>query len=292
MTDESTPQIVNVPISDIRVINPRSRNKRVFGELVSSIAHLGLKKPITVSRRNGNGFDLVCGQGRLEAFVALGQNAIPAIIIEASEEDCFVMSLVENLARRHHSSIELVSEIGNLKKRGYSMAQIAAKIDFSTEYVYAICYLLDNGEQRLLEAVEKGLIPHSIAMEICKAKDGDVQQALAEAYEANAIPGNQVLAIRKIIEQRNLLGKGKHSKGVRAQAKRVTSGALVRAFRKEADRQKLLVKKAGLAQSRLVFVVNALRMLLAEASFVKLLRTEELHTLPRPIAERVKGAGG
>lgn len=291
MTDENTPQIVNVPISDIRVINPRSRNKRVFGELVSSIAHLGLKKPITVSRRNGNGFDLVCGQGRLEAFVALGQNAIPAIIIEASEEDCFVMSLVENLARRHHSSIELVSEIGNLKKRGYSMAQIAAKIDFSTEYVYAICYLLDNGEQRLLEAVEKGLIPHSIAMEICKAKDGDVQQALAEAYEANAIPGNQVLAIRKIIEQRNLLGKGKHSKGVRAQAKRVTSGALVRAFRKEADRQKLLVKKAGLAQSRLVFVVNALRMLLAEASFVKLLRTEELHTLPRPIAERVKGAG-
>lgn len=292
MTDENTPQIVNVPISDIRVINPRSRNKRVFGELVSSIAHLGLKKPITVSRRNGNGFDLVCGQGRLEAFVALGQNAIPAIIIEASEEDCFVMSLVENLARRHHSSIELVSEIGNLKKRGYSMAQIAAKIDFSTEYVYAICYLLDNGEQRLLEAVEKGLIPHSIAMEICKAKDGDVQQALAEAYEANAIPGNQVLAIRKIIEQRNLLGKGKHSKGVRAQAKRVTSGALVRAFRKEADRQKLLVKKAGLAQSRLVFVVNALRMLLAEASFVKLLRAEELHTLPRPIAERVKGTGG
>ena len=232
MTDENTPQIVNVPISDIRVINPRSRNKRVFGELVSSIAHLGLKKPITVSRRNGNGFDLVCGQGRLEAFVALGQNAIPAIIIEASEEDCFVMSLVENLARRHHSSIELVSEIGNLKKRGYSMAQIAAKIGFSTEYVYAMCHPLDNGEQRLLEAVEKGLIPHSIAMEICKAKDGDVQQALAEAYEANAIPGNQVLAIRKIIEQRNLLGKGKHSKGVRAQAKRVTSGGLVRAFRK------------------------------------------------------------
>ncbi|NLS69346.1 chromosome partitioning protein ParB [Bradyrhizobium brasilense] len=292
MTDESTPQIVNVPISDIRVINPRTRNKRVFGELVSSIAHLGLKKPITVSRRNGHGFDLVCGQGRLEAFVALGQNAIPAIIIEASEEDCFVMSLVENLARRHHSSIELVSEIGSLKRRGYSMAQIAAKIDFSTEYVYAICYLLDNGEQRLLEAVEKGLIPPSIAMEICKAKDGDVQKALADAYEANAIPGNQVLAIRKIIEQRNLLGKGKPSKGPRTQAKRVTSGTLVRAFRKEADRQKLLVKKAGLAQSRLVFVVNALRMFLAEPSFVKLLRTEDLHTLPRPIAERVKGAGG
>lgn len=292
MTNETTPEIVKVPVVDIKVINPRSRNKRIFGELVTSIAHLGLKKPITVSRRNGHGYDLVCGQGRLEAFIALGQREIPAIVIDASEEDCFVMSLVENLARRHHSPMELVSEIGNLKKRGYSMAQIAAKIDFSTEYVYAICYLLDNGEQRLLAAVDKGLIPHTIAMEIAKAKDGDVQKALADAYEANAIPGNQVLTIRKIIEQRNLLGRAKTPTGPRHQAKRVTSGTLVRAFRKEADRQKLLVKKAGLAQGRLLFVVNALRMLMGEAAFVKLLRAEELHTLPRPIAERLHVAGG
>ncbi|MGX1320751.1 ParB family chromosome partitioning protein [Bradyrhizobium sp. USDA 377] len=292
MSDETAPEIIKIPVTDIRVLNPRSRNKRIFGELVTSIAHLGLKKPITVSRRNGHGFDLVCGQGRLEAFIALGQTEIPAIVIEASEEDCFVMSLVENLARRHHSPLELVSEIGNLKKRGYSIGQIAAKIDFSTEYVYAICSLLENGEQRLLAAVDRGLIPHSIAMEIAKAKDGDVQKALAEAYETNAIPGNQVLAIRKIIEQRNLLGKAKTPTGPRQQAKRVTSGALVRAYKKEADRQKLLVKKAGLAQSRLLFAVNALRMLMGEAPFVKLLQGEELHTLPRPIAERLQGAGG
>ncbi|MHC2435310.1 plasmid partitioning protein RepB C-terminal domain-containing protein [Bradyrhizobium sp. USDA 4451] len=292
MSDETAPEIIKIPVTDIRVLNPRSRNKRIFGELVTSIAHLGLKKPITVSRRNGHGFDLVCGQGRLEAFIALGQTEIPAIVIEASEEDCFVMSLVENLARRHHSPLELVSEIGNLKKRGYSIGQIAAKIDFSTEYVYAICSLLENGEQRLLAAVDRGLIPHSIAMEIAKAKDGDVQKALAEAYEANAIPGNQVLAIRKIIEQRNLLGKAKTPTGPRQQAKRVTSGALVRAYKKEADRQKLLVKKAGLAQGRLLFAVNALRMLMGEVPFVKLLQGEELHTLPRPIAERLQGAGG
>lgn len=292
MINETAPEIAKVPIADIRVINPRSRNKRIFGELVTSIAHLGLKKPITVSRRNGHGYDLVCGQGRLEAFIALGQTEIPAIVIEASEEDCFVMSLVENLARRHHSPLELVSEIGNLKKRGYSIAQIAVKIDFSAEYVYAICFLLDNGEQRLLAAVDRGTIPHTIAMEIAKAKEGDVQRALAEAYEANAIPGNQVLAIRKIIEQRNLLGKAKTPTGPRQQAKRVTSGALVRAYKKEADRQKLLVKKASLAQSRLLFAVNALRMLLAEVPFVNLLQAEELHTLPRPIAERLPGAGG
>src|ERR1700690_3037363 len=96
--------IRKIPIQDITVLNPRVRNKRIFNELVTSIAHLGLKKPITVSARPGEpGYNLVCAQGRLEAFVSLSQTEIPAIVLDASREDCFVMSLVENLDRRHHS---------------------------------------------------------------------------------------------------------------------------------------------------------------------------------------------
>src|SRR5260221_10825044 len=102
-----------IPVGEIAILNPRDRNQRAFNELVTSIAHLGLKKPITVTRQeNGSGYDLVCGQGRLEAFIALGEAAIPAIVIEASEEDCYVMSLVENLARRNPRSLELMREIG------------------------------------------------------------------------------------------------------------------------------------------------------------------------------------
>lgn len=40
--------------------------------------------------------------------IALGQKKIPAIVIQASEDDCFVMSLVENIARRQHSPLELI----------------------------------------------------------------------------------------------------------------------------------------------------------------------------------------
>ena len=135
------------------------------------------------------------------------------------------MSLVENLARRQHTPLELVREIYALKNRGYTTSQIAAKTDFSNEYVYAICYLFEHGEERLLAAVERGLVPHTIAMEIARAKDGDVQKALADAYERGAIPGNQVLAIRRIIEQRNVTGKGIHSiassnSGAKAQSQR------------------------------------------------------------------------
>jgi ParB family chromosome partitioning protein len=55
-----------IPVSQIRVLNPRSRNKLKFQEVKANIAKVGLKKPITVVRRKGdaNGYDLVCGQGR------------------------------------------------------------------------------------------------------------------------------------------------------------------------------------------------------------------------------------
>ena len=152
-------EVKMVPVDAITALNPRARNRRVFHELITSIAHLGLKKPITVSRREGEpGYDLVCGQGRLEAFIALGQSEIPAIVIEASEEDCYVMSLVENLGRRHPGSLELMREIGALKERGYNNAEVAAKTDFTADYIAAIFYLLEHGEERRCEK------PHSLAV--------------------------------------------------------------------------------------------------------------------------------
>ena len=108
-------------------------------------------------------------------------------------------------------------------------------------------------------------------MEIARAKEGEVQQALAQAYEEKSIPGNQVLAIRQIIEQRNTSGKQLHKRG---------------AYQRETDRQKLLIKRASLARSRSLFVANAMRRLLADDHFVTLLRAEGLNTLPRALAER------
>jgi ParB family chromosome partitioning protein len=288
---EPTQTVELIPISEITVLNPRVRNKRVFEELVTSIAHLGLKKPITVSRRlDGSGFDLVCGQGRLEAFTALGEREIPALVVEADEEDCFVMSLVENLARRQHTPLDLVRDIGAMRQRGYSVAEIATKTDLSPEYTYALCFLFEHGEEKLIAGVERGIIPPSIAIEIAKAKDGDVQDALAEAYETKALPGNQLLAIRRIIEQRNASGKGIHTDRSTPR-KRVTADSLVRAYLRETERQKTLIKKATLAQSRLLFLVNAMRKLLADEHFATLLRAEGFATMPAALADRLELRG-
>ncbi len=73
-----------IPIERITVINPRVRNKKIFKEITSNIAELGLKRPITVTRRedtDGPRYDLVCGQGRLEAYQVLVKYIIRQISI-------------------------------------------------------------------------------------------------------------------------------------------------------------------------------------------------------------------
>jgi ParB family chromosome partitioning protein len=79
----------HIAVDLIHIANPRVRSQRAFDELVSSIASVGLKRPITVAARpssEGLRYDLVCGQGRLEAFRQLGQPVIPAVIVEADAE--------------------------------------------------------------------------------------------------------------------------------------------------------------------------------------------------------------
>ena len=107
MEGESNQTVQMIPVAKITVVNPRARNRKIFKEIIANIAQVGLKKPITVTKHTDPDgefrYDLVCGQGRLEAFKALGQGEIPALVVTADEEDCAVMSLVENFARRQAS---------------------------------------------------------------------------------------------------------------------------------------------------------------------------------------------
>lgn len=280
-----------VPISQITVLNPRVRSKATFQALVDSIAKVGLKRPITVNRcRQTNGkpaYEVVCGQGRLEAYISLGQAEIPAVVVDVSEEDRLLRSVVENVARRQHRPLELLHDIGELKKRGYSDAEIATKTGLSNQYVHAIRHLLDEGEERLLVAVETGQIPLSIALEIASADPNGAQDALAKAYEQGLLRGKRLLAAKRVIEQRQRRGKAHRPMPSRRGGQRMTSEKLVREYQKEADRQRLLIKRAEVTQSRLLFVIAAMRSLLADENFVTLLRAEGLETMPRPLAELI-----
>jgi ParB family chromosome partitioning protein len=286
-----------IPTDRIRGLNPRVRNRQTFEKMVESISQVGLKRPITVAARNGKDdgqYDLVCGQGRLEAFIQLKQDAIPAIIINADETDCLVMSLVENCARRQHSPIELMREIGNLRKRGYTDRQIAIKIGITADYVGMIAGLLERGEERLVSAVESGLLPLNLAIAISKTNAEGAQRALMDAYTQNKLRGKKLEAARRLIQRREARGPrlDQNRYGRKDAANRsLTSDTLVRVYQEEASRQRLLIKKAELTQGRLMFVIEAFRALREDEHFVTLLRAEGLDTLPTYLADALDAGG-
>jgi ParB/RepB/Spo0J family partition protein len=156
-----TPERVNlIPIERIEVLNSRDRNMKVFEEIVENIRAIGLKKPITVTERKAADGDpiylLVCGEGRLSAFRLLGETHIPALVVNASDEDALIMSLAENIARRGHRPLEILADIELLLSRNYAIENIIQSTGLSDKYVRDIVFLLEKGEERLITAVENG----------------------------------------------------------------------------------------------------------------------------------------
>jgi ParB family transcriptional regulator, chromosome partitioning protein len=281
-----------IPIDQVEVINPRERNSRAFEEIVGNIKAIGLKKPILVTpRATTTGIErylLVCGEGRLKAFRSLGETSIPALLVNVSDEDAFIMSLAENIARRQCRPLELLAGIRQLQEQGYAPKAIAEKTGLTQQYVQGILTLLHQGEERLVIAVEKGMIPLNAALTIVGAGDDDIaiQAALQDAYESGKLRGKRLQDARRIIERRKTLGRSAH-RNMSGKVADVTTSSLVRTYQAEVERQKAMVRKAEFAQQRLMFVVGALRQLFADENFVNLLRAEGLATLPKYLGERV-----
>ena len=276
-------EVQMIPVGQIDVLNPRARDQKDFGAIVDNISTVGLKKPITVTPRPNTDpqrYYLVCGQGRLEAFISLGQKAIPAFVIDASEEECMIMSLIENIARRQQEPMELFQTIAELKSRGYSNVQIGKKIGMSDQYVGGFVNLLENGEEGLLRAVVNGNIPISVAMDIAGVEQKDAMQALQKGYESGQLRGAQFLKAKRIIAMRLRWGKKiQQAKGGNTTAK-ITSDTLVNTIQQEAERQRFLVRESQRVRRQILFVESAIKKLRTDTGFVNLLRAVKLDSMP------------
>lgn len=183
----------------------------------------------------------------------MGETHIPALVVDVSDEDAFIMSMAENIAPRGYRPLEILADIEILLKRGYDAYTIIHKTGLSPKYVKDIVFLLEQGEERLIEGVQRGAIPLTTALEIARAKDDDENLGgmLQVAYENGQIKPP------------------------------TSSYSLVRTYQREVERQRKMVLKAEHAHQRLLLVVQGLKKLFADEHFVNLLRDEGLDTLPK-----------
>lgn len=287
--------IESVMIASIRILNPRHRDKKRFAIVVESIRSLGLKKPIKISRNEDaddspTPYDLICGQGRIEAFLALGYEQIPAEIVSVSKEDRLLMSLVENMARRFPRPIDLMAEIERLKALGYSNSAIAKKLGLSDTRVGDFLTLKERGEERLLNAALNGTISIGVATEISKADTIESQRALLKAYQGLQLTKEAIRTVKRLIEQRRFLGKGRP---VREQAstKALSSAeGMVKAYRTETQRMKGMIRKGKVCEEKIVFLTTAFTALFKDENFVNLLGSEHSLSMPEFFRKRIAAA--
>ncbi|MEM7361305.1 MAG: plasmid partitioning protein RepB C-terminal domain-containing protein [Pseudomonadota bacterium] len=285
-------QIQFIPIEDITVLNPRSRGGKEFHDIIRSVQTVGLKRPITVTPYRCGKFNLVCGQGRLEVYRELGQTNIPAHVIKASEKQAILMSLVENIARRRHSAIDLLNGVNELVERGFSVSAISKKVGLDTSYLRGIIKLLRKGEERLVSSVEKGQMPLDIAIKIVETSGDDLQQAISDAYQNNLLRGKKLIMARRVIQIRQCRGKKFNRNRTSKSAKNTTAKNLVDAYKQETKKQKLLIQRAKKTEHQLLFIESALRNLFSDENFRTVVNSEGLGDAPSFIFEGVKEEGG
>jgi len=108
----STPTIVEIPTDEVKFFVRRSRAPGAYSRLKQSIKEVGLHQPIHVrdirqwfasDRKRPDGglysYELICGQGRLQAFRELEMPTIPAIIVDVPEQEIVGRFLAENVIR-------------------------------------------------------------------------------------------------------------------------------------------------------------------------------------------------
>jgi len=286
MIDE---EIHLIKISEVFIANPRPRNAVKFQALVESIRVLGLKKPITVCPREnlnpGFRYELICGQGRMEACQALGKEEIPAIFKDATREQQYLMSLVENIARRPPSHRALLFEVRCLTDRGYKADQIAQKLGLDRTYAYGLVHLLEHGENVLLHAVDAGRIPLRIATIVATGTNEDVQAALIDAYEKGDLRGAKLTMARRIIAMR--LAREREPGRISVAKKLPTAENLVEEYEQYVQRQRSAITRANAVDHRLMILATAMKRLFEDENYLTLLRAESMETMPKHLADRM-----
>jgi ParB family chromosome partitioning protein len=283
--------IVSIPIHEINILNPRTRNQAVAEEIRHNICGTSLKRPITVRQRenskNGKKYDLVCGQGRLEAFIEAGEEEIPALVITTNRETALIMSLAENIARRNNNSLELLNSIKYLKNKGYEENEIATKTGLGRDYIHGIIKLLDTGEERLVNSVEKGRMPLGLALKIAKGDDAEIQRILTEAFESDELNSSQLLAAKKLVDRRKYCGKSLKSLS-KQNVKFSSKKDLVTIFENDLKQKRRLVTKSNYAKEILLFIKTALNKLLHDIHFINQLKAEGVNNFPQLVDDFLK----
>lgn len=126
------PRLVYLPTE--KIIPCFSQPRKSFDEaklyeLAASIKENGILQPITVRKKDGEKYEIVAGERRFRAARLVGLSRVPCIIRSYTDEQAFVLSVIENIQRNNLTFFEEAMSFEKLiRDYGYTQEEVAAKV--------------------------------------------------------------------------------------------------------------------------------------------------------------------
>ena len=168
-------------------------------ELAQSIKENGLIQPIIVRQSPVIGYEILAGERRYRASIEAGLTEVPVIIKKLSDQDMMVHSIIENLQREDLNPIEEAKAYQSLIEKGYTHADIAAKMGKSRPYITNLVRLLTLPDF-ILNEVEAGKLSQAHARLLIQLST-DEQKKLLYCIQTEDLSVRQVEHLLK--EEKN-----------------------------------------------------------------------------------------
>jgi ParB family chromosome partitioning protein len=167
-----------------------------FEELKKSVREKGIIQPVVVRFGRDGRYQLIAGERRLKAAIAVGLKRIPAYILEVTrDEDMLEMALIENVQREHLNPIDLANGYQRLiDEINLTQEEVAEKIGKDRATVANIIRLLKLPE-RIQESLKKGEIREGHARALLGLTDPKRQIELWQKAVKNGY------SVRKVEEE-------------------------------------------------------------------------------------------
>jgi len=125
-------KLSNIPCKNIYP-NPNQPRKNFdeasLYELAASIKEHGILQPITVRKKEDDRYEIVAGERRYRAAMLIGLKEIPCIVRSFSDEQAYVLSVIENIQRNNLTYFEeALSYERPIKELSFTPEQLAISL--------------------------------------------------------------------------------------------------------------------------------------------------------------------
>jgi ParB family chromosome partitioning protein len=178
----------------IESINPNPRQPRAsinsveLQELSDSIREHGIIQPLIVSREHdGNHYQLIAGERRLEAARLAGLQSIPVILRQVSDQDSLELALIENVQRSDLLPLETAEAYRQLNEEfKLSHEDISRRVGKSRVSISNTLRLLKLPD-RVKNALRDGTISEGHARALLALSSAQAQIAVLDMIVRNGL---------------------------------------------------------------------------------------------------------